>query len=103
MGQSLSSPVTSKQTSVWVSKHYYVTATNMQGWRVHMEDAHTCLLEIPGDPKAAYFSVFDGHGGTRVAKYASQHLHEHITAQTEYGMYVRCSFPNLFNRDVHAL
>lgn len=49
-----------------------------------MEDAHTCLLELPGDPKAAYFSVFDGHGGTRVAKHAGLHLHERLVSQPEY-------------------
>ena len=38
----------------------------MQGWRVTMEDAHTHILSIPDDPKAAFFGVYDGHGGTVV-------------------------------------
>ena len=29
-----------------------------------MEDAHTHLLELPEDPSAAFFAVFDGHGET---------------------------------------
>ncbi|CAH8481196.1 unnamed protein product [Heterobilharzia americana] len=49
-----------------------------------MEDAHMCLLELPNDPRAAYFSVFDGHGGTRVANHASIHLHEKIVERLEY-------------------
>ncbi|KAF7250172.1 hypothetical protein EG68_08756 [Paragonimus skrjabini miyazakii] len=85
MGQSFSSPVTTKQTNTWRNENYVVAASSMQGWRVHMEDAHTCLLELPGDPKAAYFSVFDGHGGTRVAQHAGIHLHERLVAQPEYG------------------
>lgn len=67
-----------------------------------MEDAHTQLLELPGDPSAAFFAVFDGHGklerrkdkdknkdrclgGARIAKYASQHLHTQVAASSDYG------------------
>ncbi|CAI2724310.1 unnamed protein product [Schistosoma spindalis] len=85
MGQSLCAPVLSKETKSWQNENYSVAVSSMQGWRVHMEDAHMCLLELPGDPKAAYFSVFDGHGGTRVANHASRHLHEKIIEQIEYG------------------
>uniref|UniRef100_A0A095A8Y4 protein-serine/threonine phosphatase n=1 Tax=Schistosoma haematobium TaxID=6185 RepID=A0A095A8Y4_SCHHA len=84
MGQSLCAPVLSKETKSWQNENYSVAVSSMQGWRVHMEDAHMCLLELPGDPKAAYFSVFDGHGGTRVANHASRHLHEKILEQIEY-------------------
>ena len=38
--------------------------TSMQGWRVKMEDAHLALPQFGGDPHAALFGVFDGHGGT---------------------------------------
>ncbi|CAL8079684.1 unnamed protein product [Calicophoron daubneyi] len=85
MGQNFSAPVTSKETNLWENENYLVAASSMQGWRVHMEDAHTCLLQLPGDPKAAYFSIFDGHGGTRVAKHAGLHLHERLVSQPEYG------------------
>ncbi|CAH8832337.1 unnamed protein product [Trichobilharzia szidati] len=84
MGQSLSAPVLSKETRSWQNENYSVAVSSMQGWRVHMEDSHMCLLELPNDPKAAYFSVFDGHGGTRVANHASIHLHEKIVEQSEY-------------------
>ncbi|KAH8851693.1 putative protein phosphatase 2C T23F11.1 [Schistosoma japonicum] len=84
MGQSLCAPVLSKETKSWQNENYSVAVSSMQGWRVHMEDAHMCLLELPSDPKAAYFSVFDGHGGTRVANHASRHLHEKIVQQSEY-------------------
>jgi len=38
-------------------------ATAMQGWRKNMEDAHCAILNFGGDPNAAFFAVFDGHGG----------------------------------------
>ena len=67
MGQALSEPVTHKETrSLW-SDEYRVGSSCMQGWRVTMEDAHTHILSLPGDPSAAFFAVFDGHGGEKDA------------------------------------
>ena len=37
-----------------------------------------------GDPSLAYMAVYDGHGGTGVANYLKDHLHEFILAQPEY-------------------
>lgn len=28
-----------------------------------MEDSHTHILALPDDPSAAFFAVYDGHGG----------------------------------------
>lgn len=56
----------------------------MQGWRVHMEDAHTHILSLPEDPSAAFFAVFDGHGGADVAQYAGKHLHKFVVKRPEY-------------------
>lgn len=56
----------------------------MQGWRVHMEDAHTHILSLPDDPSAAFFAVFDGHGGADVAQYAGKHLHKFVVKQPSY-------------------
>ncbi len=39
-----------------------------------MEDAHSCAETIASLPECAYFGVFDGHGGSRAAEYASKHL-----------------------------
>jgi len=38
-------------------------AMGMQGWRKNMEDAHCAVLDFGGDSNAAFFAVFDGHGG----------------------------------------
>lgn len=57
----------------------------MQGWRVSMEDAHVHILSLgPEDPEAAYFGVFDGHGGAKVAAYCANNLHRYIVRRPEY-------------------
>jgi protein phosphatase 2C family protein 2/3 len=56
----------------------------MQGWRINMEDSHTHILALPDDPNAAFFGVYDGHGGARIAQYAGKHLHKFITKRPEY-------------------
>lgn len=56
----------------------------MQGWRVHMEDAHTHILALPDDQSAAFFAVYDGHGGAGVAQYAGQNLHKILVKRPEY-------------------
>jgi len=63
MGQTLSEPVTAKESASLENKDLLVGSSSMQGWRVHMEDAHTHILSLPDDPSAAFFGVYDGHGG----------------------------------------
>ncbi|KFD63289.1 hypothetical protein M514_10834 [Trichuris suis] len=52
----------------------YGVAT-MQGWRIEMEDAHVARtnLESPWS-YWSFFAVFDGHAGSRVARYAAANL-----------------------------
>lgn len=52
-----------------------------------MEDAHTQKLSIDDDTNSAFFAVFDGHGGPRVAKYAGMHLHDLIINHPLYSNY----------------
>lgn len=49
-----------------------------------MEDSHIHLLESPGDAKASFFGVYDGHGGARVSQYAGLHLHKRIINNEQY-------------------
>ncbi|XP_058882676.1 protein phosphatase 1B-like [Acipenser ruthenus] len=52
---------------------------SMQGWRAQMEDAHSCVAELPGELSDwCFFAVYDGHAGSKVAQYCSHHLLEHI-------------------------
>ena len=45
----------------------------MQGWRMEMEDAHTCETQLKLK-NWGFFAVFDGHVGSRVSDFCSQHL-----------------------------
>ena len=68
----------------------------MQGWRITMEDAHACLLELrpeegsteatiaEPDSKISFFGVYDGHGGDKVAIDAGNNLHKIIAKQEAY-------------------
>lgn len=84
MGQTLSEPVTAKETAICQDENYKVASSCMQGWRTSMEDSHTHILSLPDDPATTWFSVFDGHGGSIVAKYASKHLHKYVIQRPEF-------------------
>lgn len=56
-----------------------------------MEDEHTHILALPDDPSAAFFGVYDGHGGTKVAHYAGMHLHKKIVNSTTYGLSMKAA------------
>ncbi|ORY96350.1 phosphatase 2C-domain-containing protein [Syncephalastrum racemosum] len=77
MGQTLSEPVTNKESSEGQDTRVIYGASSMQGWRISMEDAHTTIPEY-NKTGASFFAVFDGHGGSGVAKYSGQHLHKKV-------------------------
>jgi len=68
MGQTLSEPVTTKHTESCQNQFLKVGSSSMQGWRINMEDSHTHILALPDDPNAAFFGVYDGHGGNNYFK-----------------------------------
>uniref|UniRef100_A0A915M8T0 protein-serine/threonine phosphatase n=1 Tax=Meloidogyne javanica TaxID=6303 RepID=A0A915M8T0_MELJA len=49
---------------------------SMQGWRIHQEDAHNCIIDFM--PKMSFFAVYDGHGGPEVAQYLSLHFPDYL-------------------------
>ena len=65
----------------------------MQGWRISMEDAHSAVLDLqpedagekqkpaPPDKRYAYFGVYDGHGGEKVAHFTGENMHKIIAKQ----------------------
>lgn len=53
--------------------HY--VASEMQGWRNTMEDAH---ISVFIDPDTSVFGVFDGHGGKEVALFVKNHFVEEL-------------------------
>lgn len=84
-GYLLPQPVREKHTTVDVNDMVWVATSSMQGWRQSMEDVSVVLLKIPNDrTDTMYFSVFDGHGGTKVAKYCGANLHKHIIKQRDW-------------------
>lgn len=69
----------------------------MQGWRISMEDAHACVLDLKSEGEGAtngehtandrsisFFGVYDGHGGDKVAIYAGENLHKIIAKQEAF-------------------
>ncbi|XP_063916035.1 probable protein phosphatase 2C T23F11.1 [Zophobas morio] len=84
MGQTLSEPVTAKNTACCQNASFQVGSSSMQGWRINMEDSHTHILSLPDDPDTAFFAVYDGHGGSKISEYAGKHLHKFVTNREEY-------------------
>uniref|UniRef100_A0A3Q4AYV7 Protein phosphatase 1B n=1 Tax=Mola mola TaxID=94237 RepID=A0A3Q4AYV7_MOLML len=80
MGAFLDKPKTEKHNSHGEGNSLRYGLSSMQGWRVEMEDAHTAVLGLPspGLTDWSFFAVYDGHAGSRVANYCSNHLLEHI-------------------------
>ena len=68
----------------------------MQGWRISMEDAHAAILDLqtedsgksqnpaPPDKRLAYFGVYDGHGGEKVAQFAGENIHKIVAKQDAF-------------------
>lgn len=84
MGQTLSSPITTKKSESGENERFVFGVSEMQGWRVGMEDAHTAELQLEEDNKNAFFAVYDGHGGASVAKYAGKNVFKRLTGEQSY-------------------
>lgn len=72
MGLYLSQPLTNKDNDVKDSQKLAGCSSEMQGWRIHMEDAH--ILELDDAADLALMGVFDGHGGPAVSKWVAQNF-----------------------------
>jgi len=84
MGQTLSEPITAKESASVQNSRVKVGSSSMQGWRISMEDAHTHILKLNEDPDAMFFGVYDGHGGAKIAAHVAKNLHKHVLRQPEY-------------------
>jgi serine/threonine protein phosphatase PrpC len=56
----------------------------MQGWRKRMEDAHLTDLDKGPNQNTQIFAVFDGHGGSEVAKFVENHFTEELLKNENY-------------------
>ncbi|OQE17308.1 hypothetical protein PENSTE_c021G01474 [Penicillium steckii] len=97
MGQTLSEPVVEKTSSDGEDDCCLYGVSAMQGWRISMEDAHAAVLDLqakytgnedgqPTDPskRLAFFGVYDGHGGDKVALFAGENLHKIVAKQPSF-------------------
>ena len=72
MGSLLDKPITDKNPENGNFNGISYGACSMQGWRTGMEDAHLCIsIDLPDGGKGSLYGVFDGHGGEKVAEFAS--------------------------------
>ncbi|CAB9503726.1 protein phosphatase 2C T23F11.1 [Seminavis robusta] len=118
MGNLLGAPVTEKETHVGESEDgLKFGVSSMQGWRIHMEDAHVAECRLyaaeleetagatngetkPKDgnsktykhielPGHSIFAVFDGHGGTFAAQYSGRNLCRVLSRQPKFVKYAK--------------
>jgi serine/threonine protein phosphatase PrpC len=76
MGAYLDTPITDKHSESGTNDMASWGAVGMQGWRCGMEDTHIAeQIKLPNNEGSAMlFGVFDGHGGSDVAKFAQDHF-----------------------------
>ncbi|GAA5906085.1 PP2C family serine/threonine-protein phosphatase [Sporobolomyces salmoneus] len=92
MGQVLSEPETTKHTQSGADARLAWAVSEMQGWRLTMEDAHAAILSldpekgdsVPPKERTSFFAVYDGHGGSTVAKFAGDTVHHRLAANEFY-------------------
>ena len=99
MGNLLGSPVLDKETHVGSTKSgLEFGVSSMQGWRVHMEDAHICEPTLYAGSSShntkvvelkdhSLFAVFDGHGGSFAADYSGLNLLRVLSRQDKFVQY----------------
>ncbi len=116
MGNLLGAPVTDKETHRGTTKDEKLKfgLSSMQGWRVHMEDAHIAegeLYALEVDPKDSrkttkipleghsLFAVYDGHGGTFAAIYSGNNFLRILSKQSKFVKYAKmCASGSSNNR-----
>ena len=85
MGAFLDRPKTEKENERGSGNGLRFGLSSMQGWRVEMEDAHSAVIGLPyGLKEWSFFAVFDGHAGSKVAKYCAQNLLEEVTSNSDF-------------------
>lgn len=96
MGQTLSEPVVEKISDEGADDCVVYGLSAMQGWRISMEDAHAAVLDLQNetegqqhqpvgaDKRLAFFGVYDGHGGEKVAHFAGESIHKIVAKQEAF-------------------
>ena len=105
MGNLLGAPVIEKETHTGTTDDGIAYGvSSMQGWRVHMEDAHITEAKLYALDAASatekepnlidladhsLFAVFDGHGGTFAAAYSGRNLCRVLSHQVKFVQYAQ--------------
>lgn len=92
MGQILSHPKTEKSSEEGGDELVAYGLSCMQGWRVSMEDSHSIVLNLSSldssnsttDIHNAFFGVYDGHGGEKVAIFTGENLPKILVKNSNY-------------------
>lgn len=116
MGQILSHPKTEKASEEGGNSRVAYGLSCMQGWRVSMEDSHSIILNVnklnpdatSADPNAglnAFFGVYDGHGGEKVAIFTGENLPIILSKSEKYlaGDYIQALKDTFLATDVAIL
>lgn len=98
MGAYLSTPVTEKEAFDGEIGGVQYGGASMQGWRRNMEDAHVVLGEQQNDDTTSVFGVFDGHGGSEVARFCQEHLAKELLTMDGFAGNVEESLVKVFHR-----
>ncbi|KAJ4725556.1 Protein phosphatase 2C family protein [Melia azedarach] len=75
---SLVTPREVRRDEVEEGRDEYYSVYCKRGRREAMEDRYSAVIDIQGDPKQAFFGIFDGHGGAKAAEYAAENLDKNI-------------------------
>ncbi|KAG0674388.1 Protein phosphatase 2C 2 [Pichia californica] len=96
MGQILSHPKTEKSSEEGGDKFVAYGLSCMQGWRVSMEDSHSIILDLNSISdndnntnhkplnQNAFFAIYDGHGGEKVALFTGENLPKILVKNENY-------------------
>lgn len=112
MGQILSHPKTEKSSEEGGDQFVAYGLSCMQGWRVSMEDSHSIILDIntlleknASDKQNAFFGVYDGHGGEKVAIFTGERLPKILAQNPLYqsGDYIQALKDTFLATDVAIL
>jgi protein phosphatase 2C family protein 2/3 len=113
MGQILSHPKTEKSSEEGGDQFVAYGLSCMQGWRVSMEDSHSTVLNINKlnddlknlDNQIAFFGVYDGHGGEKVAIFTGENLPKILSKNENFikGNYIQSLKDTFLATDVAIL
>jgi serine/threonine protein phosphatase PrpC len=84
MGSILCAPVRNQLLTRVGNDDFRIGCSQMQGFRVEMEDAHSICLALEGHPNTSLFAVYDGHAGELVAKYLARDLPGHLAKLEQF-------------------